>query len=209
MSKKKSSQSQNDKWQTFAEQQAEEAEMLKDTAPEANDGPELVDPEVAAESRAGLDYPSHEALEQELNALEMKVSEYKDQAIRAKAELENVRRRAERDVQQAHQYGSSKLLNDLLPVMDSILRGLEGCQPNDPHAEGMKLTLDLLEKTLERHGVSIIDPALGEPFNPETQEAMSMQPAQGAKSNTVLQVLQKGYELNGRVLRAAMVIVAS
>lgn len=208
MGSKKSGPAGADKWQKFAEQEATQDKINIDEVDE-------FDPEaepVAAE-REGLSYASHEELEQQLNKLDMQVAEYKDAAIRAKAEADNVRRRAERDVQKAHKYGSEKLLNDLLPVVDSLVRGLEGPEPQDKQAqsyrEGMILTLDILEKTLEKHGVQVIDPAKGEAFNPERHEAMAMQPDPKAKSNTILQVLQKGYELNGRVIRAAMVMVAA
>lgn len=179
------------KWQEFAEQEPE---------PE----PEEV--------HEGLELVSREELEKGLNEMEHQVDEYKDAAIRAKAELENIRRRSERDIGNAHKYGNEKLLSALLPVMDSLTRSLEGPELQDPHLksmrEGMELTLDLFEKTLEKFGVETTNPEPGEAFNPEQHEAMSMQDGPGAESNTVLQVVQKGYLLNGRVLRAAMVVVA-
>ncbi len=187
-----------DKWREFSEHQEadapEEGLFIEEEAPQ------------------GLEFPSRSKLEDQLTAMEKKVDEYKEKAMRAHAEMENFRRRAERDVANAHKYGTEKLLSDLLHVVDSMVRGLESPESQDPHAksmrEGISLTLGLLEKTLEKHGVAIIDPKPGEVFNPEVHEAMSAVPAQGAKSNTIVQVLQKGYELNGRVLRAAMVIVA-
>lgn len=211
MPKNKSQDPKTNKWQEFAEKQpdTDEVSALFEDEEASGDEPELK----PAKPEPGLTYPSHEELEQELNSLEMRISEYKESAIRAKAEAENVRRRAERDVQNAHKYGNEKILVDLLPVVDSLVRGLEGELPADPAAkalrEGMQLTLDMFEKTLEKHGVVVIDPAKGDVFNPELHEAMSMMSDPDAKSNTVLQVLQKGYELNGRVIRAAMVIVAN
>lgn len=197
MSEKKVPGADDDKWKQFAEQQVD------------------ADSEEATEEAAaeGLSYASHDEPEQELNKKDIALAEYKDAAIRAKAEMENIRRRAERDVQNAHKFGSEKLLSDMLPVLDGLVRGLEGETPSDPHAkalrEGMELTLDLFEKTLAKHGLEAICPEQGDAFNPELQEAVTMQPDPSAKSNTVLQVLQKGYQLNGRVLRAAMVIVAA
>ncbi|PHQ81261.1 MAG: nucleotide exchange factor GrpE [Coxiella sp. (in: Bacteria)] len=199
MSKKKSEDPKEKKWQEFAERIPEDAA----------DEPIFEDEPVAEAADKGDNGPSHEALEQELNALEMKLAEYKDTAIRAKAEADNVRRRAERDVQNAHKFGTEKLLTDLLPVVDSVVRGMEGMSADDPGREGMALTLSLLEKTLEKHGVKVIHPELGEAFNPDKHEAVTMQAAPDAESNTILQVLQNGYELNGRVVRAAMVIVAN
>lgn len=206
MSSKKTDKRDTGRWEKFAQEQEEQPKIDV----EADDVPDLHE---TPERTEGLGYASHEELEQELNALEMQLAEYKDAAVRAKAEADNVRRRAERDVEKAHKFGSEKLLSDLLPVVDSLVRGLEGAEPQDPQAksyrEGMMLTLDILEKTLLKHGVKVIDPTQGEPFNPELHEAMSMQPDPNAKPNTILQVLQKGYELNGRVVRAAMVMVAS
>lgn len=197
MSQKKHTGADEDKWKQFAEQQAESD--VEETSEET--------------SAEGLSYASHDDLEQELNRKDKEVAEYKDAAIRAKAEMENIRRRAERDVQNAHKFGNEKLLSDMLPVLDGLVRGLEGEAPTDPHAkalrEGMELTLDMFEKALVKHGLEVISPEKGEAFNPELHEAMTMQPDPNADSNTILQVLQKGYQLNGRVLRAAMVIVAA
>ncbi len=206
MAKKKQPQdpTQN-KWEEFAKNVGE------DGVPDQQTDDQLDLKEVKPDDIQSIDSESPEELEQKLNVLEMKVNDYKDQAIRAKAEMENLRRRAERDVQNAHKYGSEKLLSDLLPVVDSLVRGLEGEKSGDKNAqalhEGMQLTLDLLEKTLEKHGVVVIHPEKGDTFNPERHEAMTMQPDPEAEPNTILQVLQKGYELNGRVVRAAMVIV--
>jgi molecular chaperone GrpE len=211
MSSKKIDEPEGSKWEQFAKEQKEEPQKIN--IDEAGDPDDFLDLDEPPKRSEGLNYPSHEELEQQLNALEMQVSEYKDAAVRAKAEADNVRRRAERDVEKAHKFGSEKLLVDMLPVVDSLVRGLEAAEPQDAQAktyrDGMVLTLDILEKTLQKHGIKVIDPAKGEPFNPELHEAMSMQPGSGAKANTVLQVLQKGYELNGRVIRAAMVMVAS
>ncbi len=166
-----------------------------------------------ADKAEGLTYPSHEELDQQINALEIKLNDYKEQALRAQAEMENVRRRAERDVQNEREYSNRRILTDLLPVVDSLKRGLEGKesveQASQALREGMVLTLGVLEKVLERHGVTAIIPEKGETFNPTLHEAMSMQPNPGAKANTILQVLQNGYQLSARVIRPAMVIVVS
>jgi molecular chaperone GrpE len=137
----------------------------------------------------------------------------RNQMLGAQAELQNVRRRAERDVEQAHKYGTKKLLQDLLPVMDSLIRATEGVDPNDAKvkalAEGVDLTTQMLENTLTKHGVEMISPEPGAPFDPETMEAMSMVPNPELPANSVIQVLQKGYMLNERVVRAAMVMVSA
>jgi len=163
---------------------------------------------------AALDYPSHEQLEKQLDAAETQLSECKDQLLRARAEVENVQRRSEREISNAFKYSSSKLLGDLLPIVDSLVRGLEGsAATEDPHVKnirhGIQLTLELLEKTLDKYGVQAINPEPGETFNPERHEAMSAIPGSGFPPNSVVQVLQKGYQLHDRVLRAAMVMVSA
>ena len=130
-------------------------------------------------THVGLEFPSRQELEDQLTTLERKASEYQEKAMRAYAEMENLRRRAERDVANAHKFGSERLLADLLPVMDSLLRALEGPVPQDTPAktmrEGISLTLDLLHKTLIKHSVVVIDPVPGTLFNPELHEAMVVQ----------------------------------
>lgn len=189
------------KWEAFAKQ---EAEGLAGQEGDEDESEGLVTP-------GGIDFPERSELEGQLTAAEKEALEYKDQLMRARAEMENLRRRVERDIANARKFGSEKLLVDLLPVVDSLVRGLEAPETENPQEkamrQGLELTLGILEKTLEKHGIVEISPNQGEDFNPELHEAMSMQPAGEAKSNTVLQVVQKGYQLNGRVLRAAMVIV--
>lgn len=190
------------KWEKFSKEQDDTSEAK---SAEPGEGAEEL-------YGLGIEFPSRGDLENQLTAMERKVDDYKNQAIRAHAELDNVRKRAERDVTNAHKYSNEKLLNELLPVLDSLVRALEGLPAEDEALKnirhGMVLTLELLEKTLTKFGVQFIDPAVGEPFNPAQHEAMSMQPHPDAAPNTIVQVLQRGYELHGRVLRAAMVIVA-
>ncbi len=183
-----------------------------------NDTNQSIDPLESVESpeqavQESFEVPSHDAWETQLAAMEVKMNQYKDQAQRAQAELENVRRRAERDISNAHKFGSEKLLADLLPVVDSIIRGLDSPESGDAHAKamrtGMTMTLDMLQKTLKNHGIELIDPKPGEPFDPKQHEAMSMLSDPDAEPNTIYEVVQKGFQLNGRVLRAAMVVVVS
>lgn len=185
------------KWKQFAETEQPVAEEVDKSQEEIT---------------GQLEFPSRDELEKELTSKEMKLEEYKNQLMHTQAEYENLRKRTEREVAKAHKYGIERFVIDLLPVVDSITRGLEGPESNDPHVksvrEGMQLTLDMLEKILMKHGVTPINPTKGDEFNPLRHEAMSMQTDPNAKSNTILEVLQKGYELNGRILRAAMVIVA-
>lgn len=133
----------------------------------------------------------------------------RDQALRAMAELENVRKRAQRDVESAHRYALEKFAQELLPVKDSLDLAIENAGRADAAAlvEGQAATQRLLAKALERAGITELNP-LGEPFDANLHEAMAAQPSGTAEPNSVLAVVQRGYSLNGRLLRAARVIVA-
>jgi molecular chaperone GrpE len=133
-----------------------------------------------------------------------------DRYLRAAAEVENIRKRATRDVEQARKYALENFGRELLAVKDSLEMGLEAAESADADSlrEGSAATLKLLTTTLERFGVSEIDPE-GEPFDPEQHEAMTMQPSADVEPGSVLTVIQKGYSLNGRLLRPARVVVAS
>lgn len=135
----------------------------------------------------------------------------KDQSLRAMAELENVRRRAQRDVESARKYALEKFSSDLLGVRDSLELGLQAAGEENGNFESLKegteLTLRMLVTSMEKFGVEQINPE-GETFNPDQHEAMTMQESAEHPANTVLHVMQKGYQLNGRVLRPAMVAVS-
>lgn len=140
---------------------------------------------------------------------EAKASAARDQALRALAELENVRKRAQRDVENAHRYALEKFAGELLPVKDSLDLAIENAARADTAAliEGQSATQRLLAKALERAGITEVNP-LGEPFDANLHEAMAAQPSDTAEPNSVLAVVQRGYALNGRLLRAARVIIA-
>lgn len=142
--------------------------------------------------------------------MQAKAAENWDRYLRAAAETENVRKRATRDVEHARKYALEAFSKELLAVRDSFELGLEAADSADAAslAEGSKATLKLLTATLERFGIEEIDP-LGEPFDPELHEAISMQPSDQAEPGSVLVVAQKGYSLNGRLLRPAMVVVSA
>jgi molecular chaperone GrpE len=147
-------------------------------------------------------------LQSAVAAAEARAAEHKDLYMRALAEIDNVRKRAARDVEQAHKFGLDRFANDLIGVKDSLELGLANAAGGaDALREGIEATLKLLAKAFERAGVTQIDPQ-GEVFDPQLHEAMAMQPSTQAVPNTVLQVVQKGYQLNGRLLRPARVIVA-
>ena len=131
-------------------------------------------------------------------------------ALRAQAEMDNLRKRTARDIENAHKYALEKFVNELLPIMDSMELGMnvaESAENIDDLKEGMSLTLKMFNSAMEKFGVTVLAPE-GEKFNPEKHEAVSVQEVEGSESGTVISVMQKGYELNGRLVRPAMVIVA-
>ena len=150
-----------------------------------------------------------EQLKAALAAAEAQAAAARDQALRAVAELDNVRKRAAREVEQAHKFGVEKLAQELLPVLDSLELAVANAGRADVASlvAGQEATLKLLAKAFEKHQVLALDP-VGEPFDPERHEAMVMQPSATAAPDSVLTVVQRGYELNGRLLRPARVIVA-
>lgn len=160
--------------------------------------------QVGTEEQQQADY---EALQAALAAAEARAAEHKDLYMRALAELENVRKRAARDVEQAHKFALEKFANDLIDVRDSLELGLTSTGEVEALRAGTEATLKLLTRAFEKAGVTEIAPQ-GEVFNPEVHEAMAMQPSAEHVPNTVLQIIQKGYQLNGRLLRPARVIVA-
>lgn len=151
------------------------------------------------------------ALQARVEELESQLAEAKDQALRAAAEMQNIRRRAEQDVEKAHKFALEKFAGDMLAVVDTLERGAEAGDVNNeaikPMVEGMQLTLKLLLDTLKRYQVERVDP-LGQPFNPELHQAMAMEESDSAEPDSVLKVFQCGYTLNGRLLRPAMVVVS-
>lgn len=147
-------------------------------------------------------------LGQKLADYENRLGEMRDLLLRERAEIENQRKRLQRDLEQARRFANERLLGDLLPVCDGLERGL-AVETTDIKAlrEGMDLTLKSLLKVAENNGLKQIDP-LGQAFNPELHQAVSMVEAPQAAPNTVVSVMQKGYVLNDRLLRPALVMVA-
>jgi molecular chaperone GrpE len=150
-------------------------------------------------------------LEKALAVAEAKVDAQKDSVIRAKADVENIRRRSAKDVEKAHKFALEKFANELLPVLDNLERAI---QFSDKENEAIKAIVDGVELThqsfissVEKFGMEVVDPQ-GETFNPERHQAMSMQENADVKPNSIIAVMQKGYVLNGRLLRPAMVMVS-
>ena len=162
---------------------------------------------VEEEELPGDPSPEENPLELELNNALEEVEKFKDMAIRAEAEMQNVRRRAERDVENAHKFGLERILTNLLPVIDGLEKALESAPTEaDPVIDGVRLTFKLVQNVLEKESVEVIDP-LGEPFNPNEHEAMSVVENPDMEPNSVCLVIQKGYKLNQRLVRPAMVMV--
>lgn len=150
-------------------------------------------------------------LEAALLTSEAKIKEQQDSVLRAKAEVENMRRRSEQEVDKARKFALGRFAEELLPVIDNLERAMMAADAeNDlikPLLEGIELTHKTFVDTIDKFGLKVINPE-GETFNPEFHQAMSIQESPDHESNTVMFVMQKGYELNGRVLRPAMVMVA-
>lgn len=148
-------------------------------------------------------------LEAQLAAAQQQFADLREEWLRERAELDNQRKRQVRDLEQARKYANERLLGALLPVFDSLEAGLRAAHGESTEVrEGLQLTLAQLTKVANDNGLSVVDPA-GQVFNPEQQQAISTQPAGDAKPGTVMQVFQKGYVLNDRLLRPALVVVAA
>ena len=177
----------------------------QDTTQETNEeqGAELDtqdDPEEGSES------------EQALEAVLGQAQKHKDDLLRVQAEMQNLRRRTEQDIEKAHKYGQEKLSIELLAVMDNLERAQEAASNSEDEAikairEGVDLTVKGFADCFKKFNIETVDP-LGEPFDPQLHQAMSMQENTESEPNTVIAVMQKGYTLHGRVLRPAMVMVS-
>lgn len=162
-------------------------------------------PEAEAEEEA----PTVESLSCALSEAETKVAQLQDQALRAKADVENMRRRAARDVENAHKYALERLTGELLPVLDSLEKAVESAtlaKDADAIGEGVELSLKMFLSVLSKVGIVQLDP-LGEPFDPQFHEAIAMVENPDGEPNSVMEVIQRGYSLNGRLVRAAKVVV--
>ncbi len=149
-----------------------------------------------------------DSLEKQLEDAQAKATENWDSYLRAKAEMDNLRRRNSKDVENAHKYGIEKFVTELLPVLDSMGMGLATEDASaESLREGMTLTMSMLDKMMEKLGIEEIDP-INEKFNAEKHQAMTMQPSADVEPNTVIAVMQKGYLLNERLIRPAMVMVS-
>jgi molecular chaperone GrpE len=192
--------------------------VSKETEVDQSNNNDAVDSGANEAEQAGS--VSNEEIEQELleeeqisetEQLQQQVTEANDQVLRVQAEMQNVRRRVERDVENAHKYALDKFSADLLPVVDNLERALSSISADDEGqkavAEGIELTLKSFVDVLARFKIEPVDPA-GQPFDANLHQAVSMVPNPDLEPNTVMDVFQKGYTLNGRLIRPAMVIVS-
>ena len=188
-----------DKLETKQEQElateAEEQAHLEDVVPEAVETPD----------------EATDSTEDQLLKAQVTIKEYWDQVMRMRAEVENNRKRAERDVENAHKYALKGFAENLLPVIDSMEMGQAAAISDNATLgsirEGSELTMNMFAQVLERSGLQQINP-LGEKFDPERHQAISMVEIKDAESNSVIEVMQKGFLLNDRLIRPAMVVVA-
>ena len=174
----------------------------------------VVNPEdanVEIEQNAADVDQSTQNVDPQLAAALAEIATLKDQALRAAAEAQNARRRAEQDVEKAHKFGLEKFANEMLPIVDSLERALDACNPEDEATkalrDGVEMTYNMFVSGLAKFNVEIVNPQ-GEVFDPQMHQAMSMIDVPDAAANTVVAVMQKGFSLNGRLIRPAMVVVA-
>ncbi len=184
---------------------------LKDQNLENEANVEEVEAVIEGEVEVSADAARIIELEKELETTKELMASQKDGVLRGKAEVENMRRRVSQDVEKAHKFALNKFANELLPVVDNLERALAAADTENEHTksivEGVEMTLSSMLNALEKSGVTTINPK-GETFNPELHQAMTMIEVPGAEPNSVIDVMQKGFELNGRLLRPAMVVVA-
>lgn len=185
------------------DQSAQDIELQEEHIENTEESQEASD-EISPEAEIAL-------LHSELEAAKQTIADQKDSVVRAAADVENMRRRAAQDVEKAHKFALEKFANELLPVIDNLERAIEFAdKENDaikPVIEGVEMTAKSFADAVAKFGVEVVNPQ-GETFNPEFHQAMSIQPSADVEPNTVIAVMQKGYLLNGRLLRPAMVMVS-
>lgn len=175
-----------------------------------NEAQENAEEQVESQSETAQELSEVEQLQAEIEKLQAEVADTKDQALRVQAEAQNIRRRAEADVEKAHKFGQEKFAQEVLTVLDNLERALAAAPEDEATKairEGVEMTHQGLVSSLAKFKVETVDPQ-GEAFNPEHHQAMSMVENAEVPPNTVIAVMQKGYTLHGRLLRPAMVMVS-
>ncbi|NLC20718.1 MAG: nucleotide exchange factor GrpE [Halomonadaceae bacterium] len=199
--------------QTPQDEELEKHEEVARTEPlegELEDSVTGDDEKVAFEESGAVSHnPEADMLAAQVEALEQELAEAKDQTLRAAAEAQNIRRRAEQEAEKARKFALERFVKELLPVVDTLEKALEAMadEASEAHREGVAMTLKMQLDAMARFGVEQIDP-VGEPFDPQLHEAMAMVPNPELEPNSVMEVIQKGYQLNGRLVRPAMVVVS-
>jgi len=196
-----------------AEELAEMIDSAEDLAEDIGDEGEGItaDGELVGDEGADEGEEEKSELELALEAAEAKATEHHENLLRMAAEMDNLRKRTTGELERARKFGIEKFAREMLNVKDSLEMGVEASKADEASLEsireGSDMTLKQLNSALEKFSITVLDP-VGEVFNPEQHEAMAMQPSEDAEPNTVLTVIQKGYQIHDRVLRPARVIVA-
>ena len=188
-----------------------EQEQPSETEVELELDAEVVEDSAEAPTEDVLQEVTLESVQAELEVALVKVDEQQADVLRAQAEAQNVRRRSEQDVAKAHKFGQEKLMTEVVSLLDNLGRAIEAGSADGASLkgllEGVEMSQKMLLDGLQKFNVTQVDPH-GEPFNPELHEAMTAVPNPDLEPNTVMEVFQKGYTLNGRLVRPAMVVVS-
>ena len=181
-----------------------------------NNETDNLEPEhVETEAEASADAESNETGEDLTVLLEQarqKADANWDELLRARADMENLRRRQSRDLENAHKHALDKFVSELLPIYDSMALGANAASGEEASLEnvrdGLDMTMKMFLSSIAKFGLEQVDPEHGDDFDPECHQAMAMQPVEGVEANKVITVAQKGFQFNGRLLRPAMVVVS-
>ena len=195
----------------MSDQNPDQDQVENEASPElATEDASVADAQDAPEGEQPADEMS--LLQEQLEAAEAAAGMARDELLRVQAEMQNLRRRTEQDIEKAHKFGQEKFSTELLAVMDNLERSAAAAEASEDEAvqaikEGVELTLKGFMDCFKRFNIEAVYP-LGEPFDPQLHQAMSIQESPDAEPNSVIAVMQKGYTLHGRVIRPAMVMVS-
>ena len=195
----------------MSDQNPDQGQVENEASPElATEEASAADAQDAPEGEQPVDEMSR--LQEQLDAAETAAGMARDELLRVQAEMQNLRRRTEQDIEKAHKFGQEKFSTELLAVMDNLERSAAAAEASEDEAvqaikEGVELTLKGFMDCFKRFNIEAVDP-LGEPFDPQLHQAMSIQESPDVEPNSVIAVMQKGYTLHGRVIRPAMVMVS-
>ena len=195
----------------MSDQNPDQDQVENEASPElATEDASVADAQDAPEGEQPADEMS--LLQEQLEAAEAAAGMARDELLRVQAEMQNLRRRTEQDIEKAHKFGQEKFSTELLAVMDNLERSADAAEASEDEAvqaikEGVELTLKGFMDCFKRFNIEAVDP-LGEPFDPQLHQAMSIQESPDAEPNSVIAVMQKGYTLHGRVIRPAIVMVS-